>query len=247
MAPSRSSFSFGPGPLSLTLQVLIGANVSLFIARLLVRGLPDVLGLVSGDVISRFTVWQLATYMFLHADLLHLLFNMLTLWMFGTELERIWGSRAFLRYYLLCGIGAGAFTVAFSLLPITSASLLRFVPVVGASGAIYGLLLAYGIYFPDRPIYMYLVFPIPAKYFVLIMGAIAFYTSLSANNGVANMTHLGGLVVGYLLLKGGRFHPLSEAKYWYLRWKMQRVRKKFDVYEGGRSGGRPGGWDRRVH
>ncbi len=246
-APTRSSISFGPGRLSLTLQLLIGANVALFLAQSLVPAITALLGLQPAAVLERFMVWQLATYMFLHGGLVHLLFNMLALWMFGTELERIWGTRYFLRYYLSCGAGAALLTVLFSLLPIAVATSLRGSIVIGASGAIYGLLLAYGLYFPDRPIYMYMVFPIPAKYFVLIMGAIAFYSSLADNSGVANMTHLGGLVVGYLLLRGGRFRPLAELKYWYLRWNMHRMRKKFDVYQGGRSGGgNPGGgW--KVH
>ncbi len=245
--------SFGPGPLSLTLQLLIGANVALFLADWLladtsVGGLNPFLGLHTTQVVSEWRVWQLVSYMFLHGGPWHLLFNMLALWMFGTELERIWGARYFLRYYMACGIGAAIITVLFSYLPFEAARGLRGAPIVGASGAIYGLLLAYGLYFPDRPIYMYLVFPIPAKYFVMIMGALAFYSSLASNSGVANMTHLGGIIVGYLMLKGARLHPLSEAKYWYLRWKMHRVRKKFDVYEGGRGNGRrSGGWNQRVH
>ena len=91
---------------------------------------------------------------------------------------------------------------------------------------------------------MYLVFPIPAKYFVLIMGAIAFYLSVSgAAGGIANATHLGGLLVAYLILRGSRLDPRGELKYRYLKWKMNRTRKKFDVY----SGGRANDWDRRVH
>jgi membrane associated rhomboid family serine protease len=116
--------------------------------------------------------------------------------------------------------------------------------VIGASGAIYGVLLAYGLYFPDRPIYLYFVFPIPAKIFVLIMGAIAFYSSLSdSGGGIANATHLSGLAVAYVYLKNGRIHPIAELKYRYLKWKINRVRKKFDVY----SGGRADDWDRHVH
>src|SRR5262245_50415802 len=115
--------------------------------------------------------------------------------------------------------------------------------VIGASGAIYGLLLAYGLYFPDRPIYMYFLFPVPAKVFVAIMGAIAFYASLAEAGGIANATHLGGLVVGYAMLKGSRLHPMAELKYRYLKWRINRVRKKFDVY----SGGRADDVDRRVH
>jgi len=221
----------------------MAANGALFVAQFFLPSLTWTLGLMPAAVVEQGHVWQLATYMFLHAGLFHILFNMLALWMFGTELERIWGTRFFLKFYFVTGIGAAALTVLFSLLPIGIAAQLRHSIVIGASGAIYGLLLAYGLYFPDRPIYMYLVFPIPAKYFVMIMGAIAFYSSLADNNGVANATHLGGLLVGYVYLKGARFRPLSEMKYWYLRWKMNRTRKKFDVYHGGRTND----WNRRVH
>jgi membrane associated rhomboid family serine protease len=242
-SPYTTSIAFGPGPLSFALKVLIGTNVAVFLLQLFVPTLTWTFGLMPAAVTGQLQIWQLGTYMFLHAGLLHILFNMLALWMFGTELERTWGTRYFVKYYLSTGIGAAVLTVLFSLLPMGVAASLRHSIVIGASGAVYGLLLAYGLYFPDRPIYMYLVFPIPAKYFVLIMGAIAFYSSLAEAGGVANATHLGGIVVGYLLLKGARIHPLSEAKYWYLRWKMNRVRKKFDVYQGGRSGD----WNRRVH
>src|SRR3954453_3663023 len=216
-SPYASSMSFGPGPLSPAMIALIGANVVLFILQWFTQqyswGLTRTLGLLPADVIGSFRVWQLATYMFLHAGVFHILFNMLALWMFGTELERIWGTRYFLKFYFVTGIGAGVLTVLFSLLPFSFAQQLEHSIIVGASGAIYGLLLAYGMYFPNRPIYMYLVFPIPARYFVMIMGAIAFYSSFSgAGGGVANATHLGGLLVAYLLIRGTRVHPLAEVK-----------------------------------
>ena len=238
-----SSVAFGPGPLSQAMKWLIGANVALFVLQIVLPGITDLLGLEPAAVVRQFEVWRLGTYMFLHAGIWHILFNMLALWMFGTELERIWGTRYFLKFYFVTGIGAGVLTVLFSLLPFGLTQSLYLSNVIGASGAIYGLLLAYGLYFPDRPIYMYLVFPIPARYFVMIMGALAFYSSLAMSNGIASATHLGGLLVGYLYLKGARFRPLEEAKYWYLRWKMYRTRKKFGVY----SGGRANDWDRRVH
>lgn len=226
------------------MKALIGANVAMFIVTTFARSVVPILGLVPGFVVRELRVWQLVTYMFLHGGLFHILFNMLALWMFGTELERVWGTRYFLKFYFVSGIGAGALTVLFSLLPFEVAQQLQYAIVIGASGAIYALLLAYGLYFPDRPIYMYFVFPIPAKIFVIIMGAIAFYSSMvETGGGVANATHLGGLVVGYLYLKGGRIHPISELKYRWLKWKINRVRKKFDVY----SGGRADDWDRRVH
>src|SRR5262245_49956249 len=238
---SPSSFSFGFNPLSTAIKILIGVNVLMFIATTVAPSLQLQLGLVPMWVVREKYVWQLATYMFVHAGLFHILFNMLALWMFGTELERIWGTRYFLKFYFVTGVGAAVLTVLLSLLPFQWAAILWTTPIVGASGAIYGLLLAYALYFPDRPIYMYLVFPIPAKYFVMIIGVLTFYSSMSDSSGVANATHLGGLLVGYLYLKGARFRPLEEAKYWYLRWKMIRTRKKFDVYSGGRD------WDRRVH
>ena len=242
-SPYASSFSFGPGPVSTTLKALIAANVVMFLVTAFVRPVVDALGLVPVLVLHKFWLWQLATYMFLHGGIFHIVFNMLALWMFGAELERIWGTRDFLKFYFVTGIGAGALTVLFSTLPFAFAQQVQHSNVIGASGAIYGLLLAYALYFPDRPIYMYFVFPIPAKVFVAIMGAIAFFSSLSETGGTANATHLGGLIVGYLYLKGARIHPLSELKYRYLKWKINRVRKKFDVY----SGGRANDYDRRVH
>ena len=242
-APYASSFSFGPGPVSTAIKALIGANVAMFVAQKAAPALTWTLGLVPPEVFGQLRLWQLVTYMFLHGGLFHILFNMLALWMFGAELERVWGTRYFLRFYFVTGIGAAILTVLFSLLPFSFAQQLQHSIVIGASGAIYGLLLAYALYFPDRPIYMYFVFPIRARYFVLILGAIAFYSSMAEAGGVANATHLGGLLVGYLLLKSAHVHPLSELKYRYLKWKINRGRKKFDVY----SGGRADNWDRHVH
>ena len=238
-----SSFSFGPGPLSSALKAIIGANVAIFLAQAFFDpALTNLLGL-QPRLVVRGWAWQLATYMFLHGGLFHILFNMLALWMFGTELERTWGTRYFVKFYFVTGIGAGILTVVLSCLPFEFTSPLYGSNVIGASGAIYGILLAYALYFPERQIIL-IVFPVPAKYAVMIIGAIAFYSSFSdAGRGVANVTHLGGLLVAYLFLKGARVHPLAELKYRYLKWKINRVRKKFDVY----SGGRADDWDRHVH
>jgi membrane associated rhomboid family serine protease len=242
-SPYASSFSFGPGPISTALQALIAANVVAFVAQFLFRPVfTDVFGLRPASVIHSFWIWQPVTYMFLHGGVFHIVFNMLALWMFGAELERTWGTRYFLKFYFVTGIGAGLLTVLFSLLPFEFARQLQNVTIIGASGAIYGLLLAYAIYFPDRPILL-IVFWVPARLCVTILGAIAVFSSLSDAGGVANATHLGGLLVGYLYLKGARVDPLSEIKYRYLKWKMNRLRKKFDVY----SGGRADDWDRHVH
>ena len=241
-SPYASSFSFGPGPISITLKALIGANVAMFLITSFAHGVVQYLGLVPALVLHQFWVWQLATYMFLHGGVFHILFNMLALWMFGAELERIWGTRYFLKFYFVTGIGAGILTVVFSTLPFSFAQQVQQSVIIGASGAIYGLLLAYALYFPDRPILM-IVFWVPARICVAILGAIALFSSLSDAGGTANVTHLGGLLIAYLFLKGAKIHPLSEVKYRYLKWKINRVRKKFDVY----SGGRANDYDRRVH
>ena len=242
-ARSISSYSFGPQGISTALKALIGANVAMFLVQLFAPVVTDVLGLRPIFVVRYFWIWQLATYMFLHGGVFHLVFNMLALWMFGTDLERRWGTRFFLKFYAVTGVGAAVLTVLFSLLPFAPAQQLLRANVIGASGAIYGLLLAYALYFPDRQIYMYFVFPIPVRVFVAIIGTIAFLSSLGDSGGVASATHLGGLAVAYVYLKSGRMHPLAEVKYRYLKWKMNRVRKKFDVY----SGGRANDYDRRVH
>jgi len=243
--PSRyvSSYSFGPGGFSTAIKALIGANVALFLVQFFAPAVTDVLGLRPIFVVRYFWVWQLATYMFLHGGVFHIVFNMLALWMFGTELERRWGTPFFLKFYAVTGVGAGVLTVLFSLLPFAAAQQLYRANIIGASGAIFGLLLAYALYFPERQIYMYLVFPIPARVFVAIIGAIALLSSMGDSGGVASITHLGGLAVAYVYLKSGRMHPIAEIKYRYLKWKINRVRKKFDVY----SGGRADDYDRRVH
>jgi membrane associated rhomboid family serine protease len=246
---SLSSSSFGFSPLSTAIKALIGINVLMFVATTIAPSLQLQLGLVPMWVVHEKRVWQLLTYMFIHAGLFHILFNMLALWMFGAELERIWGTRFFLKFYFITGVGAACLTVLMSLLPIGPMQQLYASDVIGASGAVYGLLLAYALYFPDRPIYMYFVFPIPARIFVLIMGAIAFFSSLAETGGVANATHLGGLLVAYVYLtslrKGPRIqlNPWAEVKYRWVKWRLASARKKFDVY----SGGRGDDWNRRVH
>ena len=241
-SPYTSSFSFGPGRISTAMKALIGANVAVFVAQLIFPAITDLLGLHPAFVLRYFWIWQPATYMFLHGGVLHLVFNMLALWMFGTELESMWGTPYFLKFYAVTGVGAALLTILFSLLPFGPAEQLRHATIIGASGAIYGLLLAYAMYFPERPI-LFLVFWVPARICVIILGAIAFLYSLGGPSGVANATHLGGLAVAYAFLKSGRIHPFSEVKYRYLKWKINRVRKKFDVY----SGGRANDYDHRVH
>ena len=215
-------------------KLLVIVNVVMFVLNLIVPLMTLRLGLQPQAVFEQYALWQPVSYMFLHdiGGVGHILINMLALWMFGTELERTWGTRFFTKYYFVTGIGAAATSLILSLF----INDIYYNVTVGASGAIYGLLLGYGMYFPDRPIYLYFVFPIPAKYFVMIIGAIAFLSALGGpGGGVAHTAHLGGLVVGYLYLKGLRARPFDEIKYRWLRWKMGRARSRFDVYSGGRS------------
>jgi membrane associated rhomboid family serine protease len=232
---SGVSYAFGPGGITPAVKLLIITNVVAFVLNLIIGNVMTLrLGLSPQAVFEQLALWQPFTYMFLHSTggFGHILINMLSLWMFGTELERTWGTRFFTKYYLVTGIGAAATSLLLSMWIDD----IYYTVTVGASGAIYGLLLAYGMYFPHRPIYLYFIFPIPARVFVMIVGAIAFLSAMSGpGGGVAHSAHLGGLVVGYLYLKGLRSRPMDELKYRYLRWKMGRARSRFDVHSGGRS------------
>ena len=231
--PSSSViYSFGPGGITPAVKILLITNVALFVLNLIVGNVMTLrLGLSPQAVFQDLAVWQPVTYMFLHGGVGHVLFNMLALWMFGTELERTWGTRFFTKYYFVTGIGAAATSLLLSLWVAD----IYYSLTVGASGAIYGLLIAYAMYFPHRTIY-YIIFPIPARVFVVIAGVIAFLSAIGGpGGGVAHSAHLGGLVVGYLYLKGLRSRPMDELKSRYLRWKMGRARSRFDVYSGGRS------------
>jgi membrane associated rhomboid family serine protease len=247
------AYTFGPGALTPAIKALIIANVAVFLATLVLPEQASVqivrtFGFQPNAVLTQFSFWQFVTYMFLHGGIGHLLFNMLGLWMFGTELERMWGTRFFTKYYLVTGIGAAAITLAWSLTPLRAADELYYSLMIGASGAVYGVLLAYGLAFPNRPIYLYFLFPIPAKYFVMIVGAIAYLSTATGDGGgVAHTAHLGGLVVGYLYLKGLRLRPLDEIRYRWLRWKMARARSKFNVYSGGRDDDWKNDWKKHIH
>jgi membrane associated rhomboid family serine protease len=242
---SPYTVQFGPGPLTPAVKFLLIANIGMFVVTAFAPAVRLALGLQPLAVIGSLAIWQLVTYMFVHADVLHLLFNMLTLWMFGVELERLWGTPFFSRYYALTGIGAGVCTVLVSLLPFGFAQQMYVAITIGASGAIYGLLLAYALYFPNRQI-IFIIFPLPARVFVMILGGIALLFSLSSpEGGVAHIAHLSGLVIGYVYLRGGnlRVHPLAELRYRYNKWRIDRMRRRFDVY----SGGRRDDIDRHIH
>lgn len=219
------SIGFGGG-LTPAVKALLIINGSLFVLSFLLRplGLAPLMGLlmlVPFEVTREFHVWQLVTYMFLHAGFFHILFNMFALWMFGGELERTWGTRRFLWYYFITGVGGGL-----TLVLLNPSSL---VATLGASGAIYGILLAYGMLFSDRLIYLYFFIPIKAKYFVMIMGAIEFLSALSRpGDMISHVAHLGGMVFGFVYLRGRPLH--FDFRNRYYRWRRQRLQRAFRVY-----------------
>ena len=251
MSYGSGHYAFGPGAMTPAVKMLLWTNVGVFLLTALTPSLflviTHVFGLTPQLVLTRLWVWQPITYMFLHGGVSHILFNMLVLWMFGVQLERIWGSRFFLRYYFITGIGAGLATIASGFLPFAFADPTYTAVTIGASGAIYGLLMAFALYYPETPILMFFLFPVPAKYFVMIIGVIAFL-SVPRSAGVAHIAHLGGLVVGYFYLKqvrglsANRFRfssagiirlgVMADIKYRYFKWKMGRLKKRFDVYPG---------------
>ena len=193
-------------------------------------------GLSGAGVLHGF-VWQLVTYSFLHGGLWHILLNMLTLWMFGSQEEQDWGSRRFLEFYFFCVIGAALVTVAVS---FTGWGMTPRTTTIGASGGIYGLLIAFGMLYGDRELFMFPIpFMIKAKYLVGILIFIVLISTFQpSQGGVANFAHLGGLLFGFLYLKflprRGLGYATSE-KYFglrnsYYRWKRRRAAKKFEVY-----------------
>jgi len=226
-------FSFGPGRVTPAVKFLLIANTAVFVFQTLIAfigtGLDNQLnlyfGLVPPLVLNDFYVWQLFTYQFLHGGLFHLLFNMLAVWMFGCDLEQRWGSSFFLRYYFISVIGGGILNTIF--VPGQMG------PSIGASAGVYGILLAYGLIYPNRIIYFYFLFPIKMKYFVMIIGAISLYSSLTAGqSGIAHMAHLGGMLFGYLYLRGG--NPWAQFKLYQDRRRLNRLKKRFQVLPGGR-------------
>jgi membrane associated rhomboid family serine protease len=187
-------------------------------------------GLVPRGVIPGLRIWQPFTYIFLHGGLFHLLINMLMLWMFGRELEMVWGKRRFLNYFFLCGVGAGLIEVLVKTIPVFFGKAPSDTPTIGASGAIFGILIANAVLFPDRKIWLIpLPITIPMRPYVAVMGAIEFFGTLgTGGDNVAHICHLGGMLVGYIYLRRGSF--LYNVRNTVSDWKQQRNRRKFQVY-----------------
>jgi membrane associated rhomboid family serine protease len=225
---SSSGRVFFGGPVTRTVKMLIIINVAVFTLQFFselagTRFLVSYFGLIPSRVTHDWMIWQLVTYMFLHGGVFHIFFNMLTLFMFGNDLERYWGTRRFLNYYMVTGIGAG---VCSWLVSMNNQSV-----IIGASGAIYGLLLAYGLLYPNRIVYLNFLLPVKIKWLVIIMGAMAFFSSLSsAESGVAHIAHLGGMLVGFVFLKGkdwyGQYQVMQHER------RREALKRQFEVYYG---------------
>lgn len=237
-------------PFTRAVKLLLIANTAVFLAVAVVAAFtsPGVdawvnfhFGLVPTLAVLHGWLWQFVTYSFIHAGLLHILFNLLALWMFGAQLEMDWGFSLFLQFYFFCVIGAAICTAVVSFTGLLGASPL--IPTVGASGGIYGILVAFGILHGESEI---MLFPIPfmikARYFVIGLILLALYGALSSSHNMgqstAYMAHLGGGLFGYLFLKfvPRRGFAFLSSEYFYglrnsyYRWKRRRAARKFEVY-----------------
>ena len=192
----QGNIPFRPQIFTEAIKVLISVNAVVFLIRIIAKNqidLAEIFGLSSESIWPM--IWQPLTYMFVHGDFFHIFMNMFVLWMFGSELESIWGRDGFIKYYFTTGVGSGLVWLLFNVgNPYTV--------LIGASGAIYGLLLAYGLMFPNRKILIYFLFPVKVKYFVIFLGSMAFVSSMgTSGSSISHLTHLSGMVIGYIYLK----------------------------------------------
>ncbi len=197
-------------PPAISQLVLINIIVYLLVPMVFGSHAPSGLALIPAQVMTRGMVWELVSYMFLHANFMHIFFNMFGLVIFGADLERWWGTRDFLKYYFVCGAGAGIIQVLVTYAHLGS----PLVPVIGASGAIFGVLVAYALAFPNRQVLLWFVIPVSARTMVILFGLLELFSAASqphGGGGVARFAHLGGMLVGYLYLK-------HET----LTWKVKR-------------------------
>lgn len=231
-------FQIGPsGPIPPTVRALVAINVGVYVLQLLAGNSVVASFALIPRLVADFEIWRLFTYQFLHGGVLHLGLNMLMLWMFGAELENRWGQRFFLKYYFLCAVGGG--------LLFTLVRWGTMVPSVGASGAIYGILMAYGMWFPNRQLYLFMMFPMRARHLVFFFMVLEFLQTLeSPGSGIAHAAHLGGMAFGYAYLRwwgvgGFTLHSvpgLRDLERAWRRWKLRRrAEQRF------RGSGRPGG------
>ena len=196
--------------LSITLWLII-INFIVFFGQLVFSGIDlipgshgeivtDLLGLNIQTLITRGYIWQIFTYMFVHGDFLHIFYNMFGLMIFGPKIELTMGRNRFLKYYLICGVFSSLFYMAIT----TIYSGITNIPMVGASGAIFGVLTAYGLMYPRDTVYVQFFLPMPAIVFVFFYGALQLVlgvATLGMEGGIAYFGHLGGMIAGFVLIK----------------------------------------------
>jgi membrane associated rhomboid family serine protease len=198
----RGSPQFATPPVTPVVRAVLIASGALFLLQLTLENfagfsLSPVLGFVPARIAQGW-IWQPFTYSFLHASLFHVLFNLLVVWTVGAELEMLWGTVTFAIFYFVCAFGAAVLSGVFSLAGIGPGV---WAPVLGSSGVVYGMLLAYGILFGDRTMYFFMLFPMPARYFVLLLGGVELVSSVfQGRDGIAHLAHLGGMLTGFLFL-----------------------------------------------
>jgi membrane associated rhomboid family serine protease len=219
--------SFGPWGITKAVKYLLLANVGIFVLEFLWGSELIYLFGLTPALVKKGFIWQPVTYMFLHGGLFHILINMFVLWMFGCEIERTWGTKEFVKYYFITGIGAGLLTFILSFN--------SHIPTIGASGAIFGILVAFALMFPNRLIYLYFIFPVKAKYLVIFFAAIEFIASFRhTSDGIGHFAHLGGMIIGYLYIKSDFRIPglfrlstyLTRLKNFRLQRRMKAINKK---------------------
>jgi membrane associated rhomboid family serine protease len=214
---------FGPGHITPVIRNLIIANVAVFLLQSILnltsmRGFLELHGgMVPALFIYKLHLWQPVTYMFLHGGVTHILFNMLALWMFGCDVEERMGSRTFAVFYFFCGVCAGLMTCAFW----KSWN----IPTIGASGAIFGVLLAFGLMFPDRMILVFFIVPMKAFYFVIGMGMLElYYLIFSQGGGISYIAHVSGMLFGFVFLRfAGRIMGAVDGATGKLESRTRRI------------------------
>lgn len=195
------------------------------------------LGLTPERVFSSFWLWQIFTYLFVHSSgFFHIFFNMFVLWMFGSELERFWGSRFFLSYYIFCGVGAGLIYLLCLWMGISFFNLAPAIlttPMIGASGAIFGILFAYSLIFSERIIYFMMIFPIKARHFALLIGLLEFVSLINSGIGspVSHLAHLSGFVSGFLFLQMWKTVQNFNVRKWKRRPTHLKILKNKETEE----------------
>ena len=226
------------GPVTSAVKALLIANFTIFVVQQLLKyfGITlqdELFGLSHAGLTQNFYLWQPFTYMFMHGGWLHIIFNMLALWMFAGDLEQTWGTKRFIRYYLFSGIGAGLCISLMNWFLAVKYGVTDSV-TVGASGALYALLLAYGLLWPNREVLIWFILPVKMKYVVIFFGVFEFFGTLDSmsgvSGGISHIGHIGGLLAGFVLYKiEERRSPRPRVKSsWYITKLLRsfRLRRK---------------------